>query len=78
MGVHRGAARLRARGRVLARIGYPVNSGLKKIIAWGGIAFLIFFIAFRPGAAGEAVATLGAVAVDILTGVGDFFNGLVS
>lgn len=54
-----------------------MNGGLKKIITWGGIAFLIFFVAFRPVAAREVVVTLATVAVDILTGVGDFFNRLV-
>ncbi len=50
----------------------------KKILTWGAIAFLIFFVAFRPGAAADVVKTLGSTAVDILTGVGDFFSSLVS
>jgi len=50
---------------------------LKKVLIWGGIAFVVFFIAFRPGAAGEAVRVLGNVAGDIFRGVSDFFGSLV-
>lgn len=50
---------------------------LKKVIIWGGIAFIVFFAAFRPDAAGEAVRFLGNTAVDIFQGVGDFFGSLV-
>jgi len=50
---------------------------LKKVVIWGGIAFVVFFVAFRPGAAGDVVRTLGSVAVDILTGIGGFFERLV-
>ena len=49
---------------------------LKKILVWGGIAFVVFYIAFRPGAAGDAVSTLGDVFVDIFAGIGKFFSGL--
>jgi len=51
---------------------------LKKILVWGGIAFVVFFVAFRPGAAADVVKTLGNTAVDIFQGVGDFFSSLVS
>lgn len=51
---------------------------MKKVLTWAGIAFVIFFIAFRPGAAADVVKTLGGTAVDILQGVGDFFSSLVS
>ena len=50
----------------------------KKVMVWGAIAFTIFFVAFRPGAAADVVATLGQAAVDILEGIGDFFRSLVS
>jgi len=46
---------------------------LKKVVIWGGIAFVMFFAAFRPG----AVKALGQTAIDILEGVGGFFSGLV-
>jgi hypothetical protein len=51
---------------------------LKKVLTWGGIAFLVFFVAFKPGSAAEVVKTLGSTAVDIFQGVGDFFSSLVS
>lgn len=53
-------------------------NGPKRIITWLIIAFLIFFVAFRPSAAGDVVRTLGAVASDILTGIGGFFDSLVN
>lgn len=51
---------------------------VKKILTWGGIAFLVFFVAFRPTAAADVVKTLGNTLVDIAGGVGDFFSSLVS
>jgi hypothetical protein len=51
---------------------------LKKVLVWGVIAFLVFFVAFRPGAAADVVKTLGSTCVDIFQGVGDFFSSLVS
>lgn len=50
---------------------------LKKVITWGGIAFIVFFAAFRPGAAGDIVKQLSTVATDIFRGVGEFFGGLI-
>jgi hypothetical protein len=49
---------------------------LKKILVWGGIAFVVFFIAFRPGAAGQVVSDLGDVFVAVFGGIGKFFSGL--
>lgn len=50
---------------------------LKKVITWGGIAFIVFFAAFRPRAAGDVVKQLGTVATDIFRGVGEFFGSLI-
>lgn len=50
----------------------------KKILTWGGIAFLVFFVAFRPTAAADVVKSLGNVAIDLGHGIGDFFSSLVS
>lgn len=50
---------------------------LKKVITWGAIAFVVFFVAFRPAAAGEVIATLGDMTASIFRGVGDFFRSLV-
>lgn len=51
---------------------------LKKVLVWGGIAFLVFFVAFRPGAAADVVGVSGQTAIDIFTAVGEFFNSLVA
>lgn len=50
---------------------------MRKVLVWGGIAFLVFFVAFRPGAAADVVSGIGSMAVDIFTGIGRFFRGLV-
>lgn len=51
---------------------------LKKFLTWGGIAFLLFFIAYRPDAAASVFKSLGSGVVDIAQGVGDFFTSLVA
>jgi hypothetical protein len=51
---------------------------VKKILTWGGIAFLIFFIAFRPDSAADVAKSLGGGIVDIAQGFGDFFTNLVA
>jgi hypothetical protein len=50
----------------------------KKIATWLGVAFLIFFIAFRPASAAEVFKSIGAGLMDIATGFGDFFTNLVA
>jgi len=51
---------------------------VKKYLTWILIAFVIFFIAYRPSAAANLVKSIGSVLLDMANGVGDFFNGLVS
>ncbi|MEV4759011.1 hypothetical protein AB0J86_28490 [Micromonospora sp. NPDC049559] len=51
---------------------------VKKVLTWGGIAFLIFFIAFRPNSAADVFKSLGGGIVDIAQGFGDFFTSLVA
>jgi hypothetical protein len=51
---------------------------VKKVLTWASIAFLIFFIAFRPASAAEVVKSLGSGLVAIGAGFGDFFSSLVS
>jgi hypothetical protein len=48
---------------------------LKKILVWGFIAFLVFFVTFKPRAAIGVVTVLGNVAVEIFKGIDDFFRG---
>lgn len=50
---------------------------MKKILTWGGLAFLIFFIAYRPGEAGNVVGTLGDTLYDIASGFGDFVSNVL-
>ncbi len=50
---------------------------LRKVLIWGGIAFVVFFVAFRPGAATDLIRTLSATVGEIFQGVGDFFGSLV-
>lgn len=51
---------------------------VKKILTWGGIAFLIFFIAYRPDSAADVFQSLGSTVGDIARGFGDFFTGLLA
>ena len=53
----------------------PVTA--RRGIVWGGIAFVVFFVAFRPAAAADFIGTLGSVVGDIFRGVGEFFGSLV-
>ena len=47
---------------------------VKRILTWGGIAFLIFFVAFRPDVARDVVTTLGNTLLDISNGIGRLFS----
>jgi hypothetical protein len=51
---------------------------VKKILTWGLVAFLIFFIAFRPTSAAAVFRQLGASLYDVATGIGQFFSSLVA
>jgi len=51
---------------------------VKKILTWGSIAFLIFFIAYRPESAANVFKSIGGGLMDIVNGVGDFFGNLVA
>jgi hypothetical protein len=51
---------------------------VKKVFTWGGIAFLIFFIAYQPSSAAEVFRTLGGSIVEVAQGFGDFFTDLVA
>lgn len=51
---------------------------LRKVVVWGGIAFVVFFVASKPDAAGDVVRMVGQKAVEIFAGVGGFFESLVS
>lgn len=49
----------------------------RKILTWGGVAFLVFFIMFRPESASEVFKSLGGGIVTIAESLGEFFTALV-
>ncbi|MCW6007535.1 hypothetical protein K1W54_23745 [Micromonospora sp. CPCC 205371] len=51
---------------------------VKKVLTWGGIAFLIFFIAYNPGSAADVFQSLGNTVADIASGFGQFFTDLIA
>lgn len=51
---------------------------MKKTLTWGGIAFLVFFVAFRPESAGNVVMTIAGSIGDIGSGFATFISNLVS
>ena len=51
---------------------------LKKTLTWFGIAFLVFFVAYRPLQAANAFKSLGSALMDIAIGFGDFLSNLVA
>ncbi len=50
----------------------------KKILTWGSIAFLVFFVAYRPESAANVFKSIGGGIKDIAVGFGDFFSRLVA
>jgi hypothetical protein len=51
---------------------------LKKVLTWSFVAFLIFFIAYRPNEAANVFTSIGHGILDIASGFGDFFSNLVA
>jgi hypothetical protein len=51
---------------------------VKKVLTWALVAFLIFFIAYRPESAAAVFKSLGGGLVDIATGIGNFFSSLIA
>lgn len=51
---------------------------VKKILTWGGLAFVIFYIAYSPASAADTLKAIGSTLKDIGTGFGDFFTNLVA
>ena len=50
---------------------------MKKLLTWGGIAFLVFFVAFRPESAGNVVTTIVGTIFAIGEGFATFISTLV-
>ena len=51
---------------------------VKKILKYGGVAFLVYFVAFRPQSAANLVDTVGTGILNTASGIGDFFAMVVS
>lgn len=51
---------------------------MKKILTWAGVAFLVFFVAFRPESAGNVVGTIFGTIGDIGRGFATFIASIVS
>ncbi|MBY8873061.1 hypothetical protein K7640_14590 [Micromonospora sp. PLK6-60] len=51
---------------------------VKKVLLWGFVAFLIYFMAFRPDGAAQLFRGIGAALMAIAQGLGDFLTGLMS
>jgi hypothetical protein len=51
---------------------------VKKILTWGLVAFLIFFVVTKPANAALVAKQLGNGVVDVGDGLGTFFTNLVS
>ncbi|GIJ48510.1 hypothetical protein Val02_53960 [Virgisporangium aliadipatigenens] len=49
---------------------------VKKVLTWGSIAFLIFFIAYRPQSAANVAKSIGSGIMDLAGGIGDFMTSL--
>lgn len=49
---------------------------VKRILTFGGIAFLLFFIAYRPDSAGEVFLAIGNTIGDIGKGLGEWSRSL--
>lgn len=54
--------------------GSPV---MKKLLTWAGVAFLVFFVAFRPESAGNVVGTIAGTIGDIGAGFATFIANIV-
>lgn len=55
-----------------------VDFQMKKILTWGGVAFLVFFVAMRPTAAANVVKSLAGGLMDVMAGFGDFASNLIA
>jgi hypothetical protein len=51
---------------------------IKKVFTYGGLAFLVFFLAYRPAAAADVLKSLGGTLQEMAQGFGDFISNLVA
>jgi hypothetical protein len=58
-------------------VGRGILAMIKKVLTWGGLAFLVFFIAYRPDSAANVAKAIGDGIGSVLSGMGDFLAGVV-
>lgn len=51
---------------------------VKKIATWGSLAFLVFFVAYRPAAAANVVKSIAGGLGDVGSGFASFVSNLVA
>ncbi|MEV4481059.1 hypothetical protein AB0K04_15530 [Micromonospora coxensis] len=51
---------------------------VKKVLLWGGVAFLFYFMAFRPDGAAQMFKAIGAGLMAMFQGLGDFMTSLMT
>jgi hypothetical protein len=51
---------------------------VKKVLTWGGIAFLLFFIAYRPDSAGDVFISIGNTFKDLAQGFFDTIGRMIA
>jgi hypothetical protein len=51
---------------------------VKKILRWGGLVFLVYFVAFRPQSAANLVNMIGSGLLSTASGIGDFFSKVIT
>ncbi|MEU4472324.1 hypothetical protein [Micromonospora sp. NPDC023888] len=51
---------------------------VKKLLTWGSVAFLIYFMAFRPDGAAQIFKAIGAALMAMFQGFGDFLTSLMT
>ena len=49
---------------------------VRRVLTWGGVAFLVFFVAYRPATAKDLLYSVGGGLMDIAHDLGDFFSSL--
>jgi hypothetical protein len=51
---------------------------VKKLLTWGSVAFLIYFMAVRPDGAAEIFKAIGGALMAMFQGFGDFLTSLMT
>lgn len=50
---------------------------VRKLLTWGGLAFVLFLIASNPGVAGSIFQSIGEGIMDVAQGLGELFTSPV-